>query len=58
MHVYSRVSDCLTEDVSSTPGLGRASEVENGNPLQYSCMGNLGRGAWQAIIHGVTKSKT
>ena len=25
----------------------------NGNPLQYSCLGNLmDRGAWQAIVHG------
>ena len=29
---------------------------ENGNPLQYSCLGNpLGRGAWLAIVHGVAK---
>ena len=28
----------------------------NGNPLQYSGLGNLmDRGAWQATIHGVTK---
>ena len=28
----------------------------NGNPLQYSCLGNLmDRGAWQATIHGVAK---
>jgi len=28
----------------------------NGNPLQYSCLGNpMDRGAWQATIHGVTK---
>ena len=27
----------------------------NGNPLQYSCLGNvIDRGAWQAIVHGVT----
>ena len=51
-------SDCLTGDVSSIPGSGRTPGVENGNPLQYSCLGNLGRGAWQANIHGVTKSQT
>ena len=51
-------SDCLTGDVSSIPGSGRTPGVENGNPFQYSCLGNLGRGAWQAIIHGVTKSQT
>ena len=31
----------------------------NGNPLQYSCQGNpMGRGAWQAIVHGIRKSWT
>ena len=31
----------------------------NGNPLQYSCLGNpVDRGAWQATVHGVTKSQT
>ena len=28
----------------------------NGNPLQYSCLGNtMDRGAWWATVHGVTK---
>ena len=26
--------------MSSIPGLGRSPRVENGNPLQYSCLGN------------------
>ena len=30
----------------------------NGNSLHYSCLGNMDGGAWQAIIHGVTKSQT
>ena len=31
-------------------------EERNGNPLQYSCLGNpTDRGAWQAIVHGVCK---
>ena len=31
----------------------------NGNPLQYSCLENpMDRGAWQAIVHGVTKGWT
>ena len=30
----------------------------NGNPLQYSCMENpMDRGAWQATVHGVSKSQ-
>ena len=28
----------------------------NGNPFQYSCLGNpMDRGAWQATVHGITK---
>ena len=31
----------------------------NGNTLQYSCLENsMDRGAWQAIVHGVTESLT
>ena len=43
-------------DVTSIPELGRSLGEGNGNPLQYSCLGNpIDRGAWQATIHGVTK---
>ena len=45
-----------TGDAGLIPGLGRSSEVGNGNPLQYSCQENLvERGAWQATVHRVTK---
>ena len=41
---------------SSIPGLGRSSTGRHGNPLQYSCLENpMDRGAWQAMVHGVTK---
>ena len=31
----------------------------NGNPLQYLCLENpMDRGAWQAVVHGVAKSRT
>ena len=31
----------------------------NGTPLQYSCLANpMDGGAWQAAVHGVTKSRT
>ena len=41
------------------PGLGRSSEGENDNPLQYSCPQNpVDRGAWQATVHRVAKSWT
>ena len=43
----------MWETQVSPPGEG------NGNPLQYSCLENpMGRGAWQATVHGVTKSWT
>ena len=30
----------------------------NGNPLQYACLENpMDGGAWQAIVHGVSKSQ-
>ena len=52
-------SACNAGDLSSIPRLGRSLGERNGNPLQYSCMENsMDRGAWQAIVHGVTKSRT
>ena len=46
-------------EVGLIPGLGRFPGVGNGNPLQYSCLGNsMDRGAWQATVHGITKSRT
>ena len=46
-------------DESLTSGSGRSPEGENGNPLQYSCLGNpMDRRDWWAIVHGVTKSWT
>ena len=43
-------------DVGSIPGLGRSPGEGNGNPLQYSGLGNLmGREAWWAIVHGVAR---
>ena len=39
-------------DVSLIHGSGRSSGGGNGNPLQYSCLGNpMGRGAWQATYY-------
>ena len=46
-------------DAGLIPGLGRSPEGGHGNPLQYSCLENpMDRGAWQAIVLGVTKSQT
>ena len=46
-------------DVGSIPESGRFPGGGNGNPLQYSCLGNLmDRGTWWVIVHGVSKSQT
>ena len=46
-------------DVGSIPGLGRSPGEGHGKPLQYSCLGNpMNRGAWRALVHGVTKRWT
>ena len=35
---------------------GRSPREGNGNPLQYSCLGNpIDRRAWWATVHGVTE---
>ena len=46
-------------DAGLIPGSGRSPGDENGNPLQYSCLGNpMDRGAWSATVQGVAKSQT
>ena len=46
-------------DLGLIPGSGRSPREGNGNPLQYSCLENpMDRGAWEATVHGVTKSRT
>ena len=52
-------SACDAGDQGSIPGSGRSSGEGNGNPPQCSCLENpMDRGAWQATVHGVTKSQT
>ena len=42
--------------MGSIPDSGRVSGGGNGNPLQYSCLGNpKDREAWWATVHGVTE---
>ena len=46
-------------DTGLIPGSGRSPGEGNGNPLQYSCLENpMDRGAWQAIVLRVTRSRT
>ena len=43
-------------DLGLIPGSERSPGEENGNPLQYSCLGNpMERGAWQVTVYGVAK---
>ena len=43
-------------NLGSISGSGRSPGGGNGNPLQYSCLGNpMDRGAWWAIFCGVAK---
>ena len=46
-------------DLGSIRGPGRFPGEGHGNPLRYSCLENpIDRRAWQATVHGVTKSQT
>ena len=46
-------------DAGSIPGLGRSPGEGNGNPLQYSCLGNLmDKGTWWPTVHVLTNSRT
>ena len=48
-----------TRDTGLIPGSGGSPGKGNGNPLQYSFLENpMDKGAWQAIIQGVAKSRT
>ena len=50
---------CNIGDLSSIPELGRSHGEGIGNPTQYSCLNNsMDREAWQATVHGITKSQT
>ena len=52
-------SACRAGDLRLIPGSGRSPGEGNGNPSQYSCLGNpMDRGVWWATVHGVTKNRT
>ena len=49
-------ANTFARDAGLTLGWGRSPGEGNGNPLQYSCLGNpMDRGTWWAIIHGIEK---
>ena len=58
----NKESTCKAEnagDAGAIPGSGRSLGWGHGNPFQYSFLENpMNRGAWWAIVHGVTKSRT
>ena len=66
MHIYVFIGASLLKNppasakgMDSISGSRRSPGKENGNPLQYSSLKNpMDRGAWQAIVHGVAKSRT
>ena len=48
-----------SRDAGLIPELQRSPGGGNGNPLQFSCLGNpMDRRAWWAPVRGVTKSRT
>ena len=54
-----KVSAYNAGDPGLIPGLERSPGEGNGNRLQYSCLENpMDRRAWEAAVHGVTKSWT
>ena len=47
------------EDRGSIHGSGKSPRIGNGNPFQYSCLGNsMDRRVWQATVQRVAKSQT
>ena len=53
---HGKESACNAGNLGSVPGLGRSPGEENGNPLQYSYLGNpMDRGASWATVHGVAR---
>ena len=48
-----------TRDLGLISGSRRSPEEGHGNPLQYSGLANpMDRGAWQATVNGIEKSRT
>ena len=59
LNVWRALSAADAREADPIPGWGKSPGGGNGNPLQYSYLGNpMDRGARQATVHGVTKSQT
>ena len=57
--VTVKKSACNSGDLCLILGLERSPGEGNGYPFRYSCLeSSMDRGAWQATVHGVTKSGT
>jgi len=56
MWLSGKESACNPGDTGFIPGSGRFPGEGNGNPFQYSCLGNpMDGGAWWTIVHLITK---
>ena len=54
----SRVSLKKIDGKKHLKAVINGSGVEIGNTLQYSCLENcMDRGAWRAMVHGITESQ-
>ena len=54
-----KASACNAGDPGLIPEWERSPGEGNGSPLQYSCLESpMDGGAWQAAVHGVSKSPT
>ena len=54
--LVGKESACNAGNPGLISGLGRSPGEGNDNPLQCSCLENpMGRGAWRAMVHGITR---
>ena len=48
---------CTSADMGLIPGSGKSHGEGNGNPLEYSCLGNpINSKAWRATVHDVARA--
>ena len=54
----SKEFSCNVGDLGSIPKSGGCPGEGNGHPLQYCLKNPMDRGAWQATVRGIAKSRT